>query len=69
MGGSVQDQFDLIPQNAFLTLPEYFCNPVSKNGEPIIDPDGHLTCYQMDHAPVSVPPVGIRNQFHARRSA
>jgi len=62
---TVQDQFDPSPQPALVTLPEYFCNPVNKNGEGILNPMGHLTCYQIDHAVVLVPPVRVRNQFHA----
>jgi hypothetical protein len=41
-----------------------FCNPVDKNGEGILSPEEHLTCYwTMDPA---FPPqsIFVRNQFH-----
>jgi hypothetical protein len=41
-----------------------FCAPVDKNGEGILSPDEHLTCYQT-WDPADAPPVVLmRNQFH-----
>lgn len=57
------DQFN--PDLLVEVGPAYaFCNPVDKNGEGILSPDEHLTCYQtLDpaHAP---PEILVRNQFH-----
>lgn len=43
---TLRDQFDEAgPVQTRVLKPRYFCNPASKNGEPIGDPTGHLTCY------------------------
>jgi hypothetical protein len=39
--------------------PELLCNPVSKNGEEIKNPDEHLVCYQTK-PPAQQPPFGKR---------
>jgi hypothetical protein len=44
-----------------------FCTPVDKNGEGIIDPAGHLTCYHIQYTsgqtPVLPRTVTMTNQF------
>ena len=30
--------------------PKLLCNPVDKNGEGILNPDGHLVCYRVKNA-------------------
>jgi hypothetical protein len=47
-----------------VTTPNWFCNPVDKNGEGIQDPEDHLTCYLVNQIPFGPTPVSIRNQFH-----
>jgi len=45
--------------------PVYLCNPVSKNGEPILYPEVHLVCYRIiQEQPDPVRSVLISNQFH-----
>lgn len=45
--------------------PVMLCNPVSKNGEPILYPDVHLVCYIIiQEQPDPVRRVLISNQFH-----
>jgi hypothetical protein len=40
---TLEDQFGTEPVTVL--TPALFCNPVSKNGEPILHPDDHLACY------------------------
>ena len=65
-GVAIGDQFesttaDVRPGNRLI-----FCNPVSKNGSPILDPATHLTCFRLLEAP-SEPniDVAVNNQFGA----
>src|SRR5262249_5712579 len=65
-GVSIADQFesttaDVRPGNRLM-----FCNPVSKNGAPILDPATHLTCFRLIEPP-SDPniDVAVDNQFGA----
>jgi hypothetical protein len=65
-GVSIADQFesttaDVRPGNRLI-----FCNPVSKNGAPILDPASHLTCFRLIEPP-SDPniDVAVDNQFGA----
>src|SRR4029077_3006093 len=65
-GVSIADQFesttaDVRPGNRLI-----FCNPVSKNGAPILDPATHLTCFRLIEPP-SDPniDVAVDNQFGA----
>jgi hypothetical protein len=65
-GVSIADQFesttaDVRPGNRLI-----FCNPVSKNGAPILDPATHLTCFRLIESP-SEPniDVAVDNQFGA----
>ena len=44
---ALQDQFDSGPENYIIEKPFRFCNPVDKNGEDILDMEGHLTCYKI----------------------
>jgi len=54
---SVADQFS--PGMLYtVEKPERLCNPVDKNNEGVIDPDGHLLCYK-----VAVAGIHINNQF------
>ncbi len=45
---SLQDQFDLEPEDVLVERPELFCNPVDKNGQGILDETAHLTCYEIE---------------------
>jgi len=47
-GVRLQDQFD-DPNEEVVDVrePVKFCNPVNKNGEGILDPEDHLTCYRI----------------------
>jgi len=63
---SIVDQFesataDVRPGNRLT-----FCNPVSKNGSPILNPATHLTCFRLLESP-SEPniDVAVDNQFAA----
>jgi hypothetical protein len=52
------DQFDVMTTVA--TVPKYFCNPVEKMFEgvvsPIVDPEQHMTCYELGPSmPVFIP--------------
>lgn len=42
----LQDQFEAEP-GVLVKKPVFFCNPVPKNGEGILDPAAHLTCYEI----------------------
>ena len=44
----VKDQFGKYRQ--FAANPVMVCNPVSINGEPIKEPEVHLTCFRTDPA-------------------
>ncbi len=60
---SLEDQFGLEP-GVMVGKPELFCNPVDKDGEGIIDPTAHLTCYKIhDRDKGSKREVLIDNQF------
>jgi hypothetical protein len=62
---SLVDQFQSQPFVS-VTVPFAFCNPVEKDGEPIVNTVDHLTCYlTLPAGSVSVGPVPIRNQFHS----
>jgi len=47
----LEDQFDVLagtgPVRYIVEKPFRFCNPVDKNGEDILDMEGHLTCYKI----------------------
>ncbi len=61
----LKDQFDITPPKpADLLFIEYFANPVSKNGQRIIDSTAHLTWYRLEEdAPVIPRTIRITNQF------
>ena len=61
VGVALQDQFG--STSAIVLSPRLFCTPASKNGEPILDPITHLTCYDTIPPGVSPGPVPILNQF------
>jgi hypothetical protein len=42
----LEDQWGASPQT-HVGDPRLFCNPADKNGEGILDPTGHLTCYEI----------------------
>jgi hypothetical protein len=58
---TLTDQF----QTRMVTVlnPFLFCNPASKNDEPILDPNGHLTCYVTDPPTALVGLISVANQF------
>jgi hypothetical protein len=62
---TVQDQFET--RTGTLLKPILFCNPVDKNGEGIVNPSAHQTCYrfQPDDTPFSSPTVNVLDQFGA----
>ncbi|HEY3121240.1 MAG TPA: SBBP repeat-containing protein [Vicinamibacteria bacterium] len=53
----LEDQF--VREEAVAFRPHLFCNPVSKNDEPIRDPDAHLKVYSIRAAPAH-PPLRAR---------
>jgi hypothetical protein len=61
---ALQGQFDEEPKEAELLALSNFANPVSKNKEPIYDPNAHLTWYWL-YQPIPEPTrrVGVGNQF------
>jgi hypothetical protein len=64
-GLSLIDQFNPKPRPFVLTERQLLCNPVSKNGEVIHNPRGHLTGYVMKEETPPAPntPVVVINQF------
>jgi hypothetical protein len=62
---TVQDQFET--RVGTLIKPLLFCNPVDKNGEGILNPSAHQTCYkfQADGSPFVSPTVNVLDQFGA----
>ncbi len=64
---TLADQFET--RNAVVKRCLRFCTPVSKNGEPLQDAAGHLTCYKLVRDPAdTVPPfqpidLNVTNQF------
>lgn len=61
----LQDQFDAVAVSQQVTKPKLFCNPASKNGEPLFEPSGHLKCYQLK-SQKSDNVALVRNQFGTR---
>jgi hypothetical protein len=62
---TLKDQFDLStmkPPTTILGKPLYFCNPVMKNKEPIMNPKYHLAVYSIN-LPNGLRTVQIKNQF------
>jgi hypothetical protein len=57
----LEDQFGLLA-GVFVEQPEFFCNPVDKNGEGILNPTAHLTCYKI-RAENEKRGVVVDNQF------
>lgn len=64
----IQTQFDEEMEPVRVRGTRYFANPVSKNGEGIVDPNAHLTWWVM-HDPVPDPMrvVNYTDQFGRRR--
>jgi hypothetical protein len=61
VGVALQDQFS---QTSPIVLdPKLFCTPVDKNGEGILDPISHLTCYGTTPPGLAPGPIPILNQF------
>jgi hypothetical protein len=62
---TVTDQFET--RTGTLIKPVSFCNPVDKNGEGILNPSAHQTCYkfQADGSPFTGPTVNVLDQFGA----
>lgn len=57
----LQDQFG--SQDAIVLDPVTFCNPVDKNGEGVVNPVDHLTCYNYQSQSPTIGQVPISNQF------
>jgi len=56
------DQF--VATNTEFKSPAFVCNPVSKNGSPIINPNDHLVCYKIkDEQKFDGPNVTVTDQF------
>jgi hypothetical protein len=67
---TLKDQFDKEPVKTVVEKPMFFCTPVQKNNEPIIDEEYHLACYSISTAegePSLPKKVKIRNQFGENR--
>lgn len=61
---TLRDQFDIAKQPTAISFFEYFANPVSKNGQRIIDSTAHFTWYRLlDNNPVIPRMVRVTNQF------
>ena len=62
---TVQDQFET--RTGTLIKPMLFCNPVDKNGEGILNPSAHQTCYkfQADGMTFQSPTINVLDQFGA----
>ena len=63
---TLQGQSDRERKNAELLFLGCFANPVSKNGEPLYNPNAHLTWYQLYQPKLTRPPtrrVVVENQF------
>ena len=58
---TLEDQFGHEPQ-VLVGLPRFFCNPVDKNDEGIINDSAHLTCYRIRGSETQRT-VSIQNQF------
>jgi hypothetical protein len=58
---TLEDQFG--ETSATLVRPFRFCNPVNKNGEGIVDPVAHLSCYEIHERWAGSRSVKVANQF------
>jgi hypothetical protein len=69
MQASIVDQFNAPAKVFDVKRPRHLCNPVSKNGEPVKDPNAHLVCYQVKGATGQLKHVRrdvfLHNQFDA----
>jgi hypothetical protein len=61
VGVALQDQFQ--GRTTLVVEPKLFCTPAEKNGEPMIDPVTHLTCYDTNPISGGPGPIPILNQF------
>ena len=62
MNVNLEDQFGVEP-DVLVGIPAFFCTPVDKNGEGIMNPDADLTCYEIDADQGAEQVVVIDNQF------
>jgi hypothetical protein len=58
----LQDQFDATGLQHSVKRPTWFCNPASKDAEPLYEESGHLKCYTMKPQKQKQI-VTVRNQF------
>ena len=58
---NLEDEFGKEPK-VWVGKPAFFCNPVNKNGEGILNPAVHLTCYQIE-SKGEKRDVVVENQF------
>ncbi len=58
---NLEDQLGVVA-GVLVEQPELFCNPVDKNGEGILNPAAHLTCYKI-RAENEKRDVFVENQF------
>jgi len=57
----LEDEFGKEPK-VRVGKPAFFCNPVNKNGEGILNPEVHLTCYEIERKGEKRDVV-VENQF------
>jgi hypothetical protein len=63
-GKAITDQFESTTADVRFGNRLIFCNPVSKNGAPILDPANHLTCFRLLAGPSGFNiNVAVDNQF------
>ena len=58
---NLEDQFG--KEKVRVHKPAFFCNPVNKNGEGILNPEVHLTCYEIEKKDDQKRDVMVENQF------
>jgi len=63
IGAFVNLEDQLLSAPATVEEPSFFCNPVDKNGEGIIDPEDHVSCYGLQDFVNVSGTRRIRNQF------
>lgn len=54
---------ELVTSQAKIVRPQHFCNPADKDGEGVIDPTAHLTCYQIKELKFARREAVVRDQF------
>lgn len=60
---ALKGQFDRDYRRVKISGPQYFSNPVSKNGEDVLDKNAHLNWYKLEGEEEPQRAVRFRNQF------